>query len=82
MNPGRLIIGLLLIAGVSLSACSKTESDTLVLNDSGVEASRLEDRFGNGFGEKFRADPNSEPEDVKENDVAPVSLNTEPVPVE
>lgn len=82
MNPGRLPIGLLLIVGVSLSACSKSESDTLTVESSGADSGRPEDRFGNGFGEKFRADPNSEPKDVNENDVASVSFNTEPLPVD
>jgi hypothetical protein len=73
---------LLLIAGVSLSACSKPESDTLALNTSGADSGRPEDRFGKGFGEKFRADANSEPKEVEENDVPPVSLTTEPLPVD
>ena len=82
MNPSRLIICLFLGAVVSLSACSKTESDTLAIDGSRADAGPPEDQFGKGFGEKFRADPNSEPKEVKDNDVAPVSLTTEPVPID
>ncbi len=82
MNPGRLLVRLLLIAGVSLSACSKSESDTLTIEPSGVDSGQPEDRFGKGFGEKYRADPNSEPKEVNEADVTPESLTTEPLAVD
>ena len=77
----RLLAGLALVAGVSLSACGqKRDGDPLVL-DAKSDAGRVEDRFGDGFGEAFRAEPNTEPRNVVDSDVKPVSLTTEPVPI-
>jgi hypothetical protein len=68
---------------VSLSACGKNsdDSDTLTVESSGIDTGRPEDRFGKGFGEKFRADPNSEPANVTDGELAPVSDTTEPIPI-
>lgn len=82
MIPSRLLTGVLLIAGTSLSACGKVESNDLALAESADTGGRVEDRFGKEFGKAFRADPNSEPANVSDNDVVPVSLNTEPVPID
>jgi hypothetical protein len=82
MNSGPLLLGLVLIVGVSLSACSKSDDDTLTIEASQAETGRPEDRFGKGFGEKFRADPNSDPAPVKDGDLVPVSETTEPVLIE
>ena len=82
MSSGRFIACLLLIAGVSLSSCSKNkDSDTLTIEPSAADSGRQEDLFGKGFGEKFRADPNSEPTNVNDGDLAPVSETTEPVQI-
>jgi hypothetical protein len=81
MNKTTVLIGLM-IAGASLSACNKkSDGDALVL-DARAEAGGEEDKFGKGFGEKFRADPNSEPADVSDDDVKPISLTTEPEPID
>lgn len=50
-------------------------------NSEGVSSERMEDQFGKGFAEKFRADPNSEPANLQDDDVKPVSMTAEPVPV-
>ncbi len=72
--------GLLIVAaGASLSACGKNGGRDTLAPDSQVESGRVEDQFGKGFGEAFRADPNSEPANVSEDDVKPVSLTAEPV---
>jgi len=72
----------LVLAGAALSACSqKRDGDPLVLKAK-ADTARMEDAFGKGFGEAFRADPNSEPRNVTESDVKPVSLTAEPVPIE
>jgi hypothetical protein len=39
-------------------------------------------RFGKGFDEKSKADPNSEPTPVRDGDVPPLSLTTEPVQID
>lgn len=70
---------LILAAGVSVSACGKNEGRDTVAPESRAESGRVEDQFGKGFGEAFRADPNSEPANVSEDDVKPVSLTAEPV---
>lgn len=41
-----------------------------------------QDKFGKEFGAAMNADPNSEPRDVQEGDLAPVSLTTEPVAID
>lgn len=76
---GPLLLGLFLSVGVSLSACSKSKDDTLAIEASEAETGRPEDRFGKGFGEKFRADSNSDPAPVEEGDLVPVSETAEPV---
>lgn len=82
IRAGRLFC-LIVAAGASLSACHKTnESDAFGASAAEGDSSRPEDRFGKGFGEKFRADPNSEPANVNDNDVKPVSLTAEPEPVD
>lgn len=74
---------LIVAAGASLSACHKAnESDASASSGSGTPGDHPEDRFGKGFGEKFRADPNSEPANVNDNDVKPVDPTAEPEPVD
>jgi hypothetical protein len=80
MSRLTILVGLIL-AGASLSSCNKnSDSDAPVL-DARADAGRQEDKFGKGFGEAFRADPNSEPANVSANDVNPISLTTEPEPI-
>lgn len=80
MNRLTFLVGLI-FAGASLSSCSKnSESDALVL-DAQADSGRAEDKFGEGFGEAFRADPNSEPANVSAGDVVPVSHTAEPEPI-
>lgn len=77
----RTLVGLVLIGG-SLFACSKkSEGDPLFIeprNDLGTN----EDKFGKGFRTAFTADPNSEPRNVQEGDLPPISLTTEPLAVD
>lgn len=83
MIRGKLVIGLLMIAGVSLSSCNRrSESDAPAMANFGSDTGRPEDRFGKGFGEKFRADPNSQPKPVEKSDMPPVSMTTDPLPIE
>lgn len=80
MSRLTILVGLI-FAGASLSSCNKnSDSDALVL-DARADTGRVEDKFGKGFGEAFRADPNSEPANVSANDVNPVSFTTEPEPI-
>lgn len=73
-----VITGLILTAGGSLTACQKkAESDAAGFGASGFEA-RTEDRFGKNFGNASRASPNSEPANVEDGDVIPVSNTAEP----
>ncbi len=87
MNSGLLrpvkITGLILAAGASLSACQKkAESDAAGFDASSVGSTRTEDKFGSNFGNAFRAPANSEPVNVADGDLPPVSNTTEPEPVE
>lgn len=83
MIPSRLTIGLLLIAGASLSSCSgKEEGDAFASSNLSAAIDRSDAPFGKGFEKKFRADPNSDPTEVKNDDLAPVSFTTEPVPID
>jgi len=74
-----VITGLILTAGASLTACQKkAEGDAAGFGVSGSEATRTEDKFGQGFGNASRAPVNSEPATVKDGDVIPVSNTAEP----
>ncbi len=74
-----VITGLILTAGASLPACQKkVESDATGFGASGSEATRTEDRFGKNFGNASRASPNSEPANVEDGDLIPVSNTAEP----
>ena len=83
MIKAGLLFCLIVAAGASLSACHKTnESAASAASGSESYGDHPEDRFGKGFGEKFRADPNSEPTNVNDNDVKPVDPTAEPEPVD
>lgn len=83
MVKSILIFGLAIASGASLCACHREagQGDAFAGSGNGEESGRMEDQFGNGFGEKFRASPNSEPAKVRSDDVKPVSLTAEPLPV-
>ncbi len=76
------ILGLVLIAGGSLSACNKKSENEPLMIESGRESGTTNSKFGKEFGSAFNADPNSEPRNVQEGDLAPVSLTTEPVAID
>ena len=77
-----VIAGLILAAGASLTACQKKAvGDAAGFNVSGAETLRTEDKFGKGFGKAFRAPPNTEPANVSDSDVTPLSRTAEPIPV-
>ena len=79
----KLSFGLILLAGASLTACNKQDaSDAPVPNQATSTARSAEDQFGEGFGNAFRADSNSEPANVSEGDVVPVSQTAEPVQID
>ncbi len=82
-RPG-LVLGLLLLAGVSLSGCGRN-SDSETDNYGQLAPpmnSRVEDgQFGNRFEQASRADPNSEPINVADGDLPPVDPTREPVDV-
>ena len=80
-NARLLLLGLILLTGMSLTACGKKSERDMLVPEAGVESGRVEDTFGEGFGEAFRADSNAEPRNVVDSDVKPVSLTTEPVPI-
>ena len=79
----KLLFGLMLLAGASLTACDKQDaSDASAPNQAASTARSAEDQFGEGFGNAFRADPTSEPSNVTEGDVVPVSQTAEPVQID
>ena len=86
MRPGvakaTTIFSLILITGGSLSACNKKGGDEPLMIEPGRDSGALDSKFGKGFGPASIADPNSEPRNVQDNDVAPVSLTTEPVAID
>ena len=76
------IVWLVSLIGGSLSACHKQADSDAVGNDRlGTETGLTEDKFGRGFGKAFRADPNSEPMNVSDGDMIPVSNTAEPIEV-
>lgn len=73
----------LILAGVLLSSCNnKSDSEAPFAADVGGETANQEDKFGKGFGEAFRADPNSEPANVSQSDVEAVSYTADPEPID
>lgn len=79
----KLALGLILLAGTSLSACSRKSADDVLANDPFAKAAaRPEDQFGKGFGKAFRASPKSEPLNVVDGDLVAVSNTTEPVQID
>ena len=77
------LFGLMLLTGASLTACNKQDaSDALLPDQAASKARHPEDQFGEGFGNAFRAEPNSEPATVDEGDVIPVSQTAEPVQID
>ena len=78
-----MITGLILTAGASLTACQKKAAgDDAGFTMSGSGADQTDTRFGQGFAKASRAPPNSEPANVSDSDVVPVSLTAEPVPID
>lgn len=78
----RRIVSVLFVFAV-LGACSNPEREQEAGSNTmfGPVAAQTEDKFGQGFGKAFRADPNSEPAEVADSDVRPVSLTDEPVEI-
>lgn len=81
MASTTTLIGLALIWG-SLSACGKTSEGDPLMIEPRNEIGTKEDKFGKGFGSAIHADSNSEPREVQEGDLAPVSLTAEPVVID
>lgn len=81
MNRSTISIGFILVAEMSLSACGNKSEDDFSVPASRAESGRVEDQFGKGFGKAFRANPNSEPANVAQGDVIPVSRTAEPVDI-
>ena len=78
-----VIAGLILTAGASLTACQKKAvGDAAGFSVSAAGAVRTEDKFGKGFGNAFRAPPNSQPANVSDNDVIPISRTAEPIKID
>ena len=75
-----LLIALILSSGTSLCACDrKSGNDVLDDDPFAARSTAKENQFGKGFGKASRAAPNSEPVNVAEGDVIPVSNTDEPV---
>lgn len=76
------VVGLMLLIGTSLAACNRNSGDDVPASDPFASSGPQEDQFGKGFGKAFRADPNSTPRVVSDNDVTPVSATAEPVMID
>jgi len=76
------LLCLVLIAGGSLSACNKKSENEPLVIEPGRDRGATDSKFGKEFGSAFNADPNSEPRNVQDDDLPPVSLTTEPVAID
>ncbi|QNM81713.1 hypothetical protein H8M03_06445 [Sphingomonas sabuli] len=66
-----------------LAGCGRQNQTDDSTNDPlAASSSRQEDRFGEGFGTAYRAEPNSEPRNVSDADVTPLSTTTDPIDIE
>ncbi len=82
-RPG-LVLGLLLLAGVSVTGCGRnSDSDSERYGQLAPPASSGagESQFGARFDQAARAAPNSEPMNVVDGDMPPVDPTKEPVEV-
>lgn len=81
-RPG-LVLGLILLAGASLAGCGRNDDGEAPDTDLFANGSEKgQEGFGDTFEQASRASPNSEPIDVGENDLPPVSTTTDPVIVD
>ncbi len=72
-----------MVAGASLSACNRESGDDVLANDPfAARSTAKEDQFVKVFGKAYRAPPNSEPVNVVEGDLPPVSETGEPIAFE
>jgi hypothetical protein len=77
----RALVGTAFI--LSLAACGGGGgggSDTVVQPPTVITTAQ-EDKFGVAFGAAFRAPANSEPANVSDTDIVPVSFTTEPIDI-
>ena len=78
-----LSLVLIAVAGASFTACDKQGANDAPEADAfATMGGKVEDKFGREFGNAHRADPNSEPVEVADGDVPPVSLTSEPVAID
>lgn len=77
MGRGRRRAAGVLVLALLVCACSKTSKVAAAAS----QPTRVEDKFGPGFGTAFRADPNSTPINPTTRDVIPVNPTGEPLPV-
>ena len=75
------MLGLILIAGGSLSACDKKRGSGSLKVEAGRDSGAIHSNFGKKLKTAFNADLNSAPRNVQDSDVAPVSLTIEPVAI-
>ena len=71
------MLGLILIAGGSLSACNKKSGNGSLTVEAGRDLGAIHSIFGKEFKTAFSADLNFAPRNVQDSDVAPVSLTIE-----
>jgi hypothetical protein len=71
-----------MLLGALLSACQQESQTDLAVGNVSTSEPQPEDRFGKGFGQAYRADRNSEPKNVVDGDVVPVSRTAEPIPID
>ena len=80
----QLMLRALIIGGLTtaVAACGGSgSSSSTVIAPPAVLTTAQEDKFGTVFGTDYRAVANSEPASVSDGDIVPVSLTTEPIPV-
>ncbi len=81
-RPG-LVLGLILLAGASLAGCGRNDDGEAPGPDLFADRSEKgQEGFGDTFEKASRASPESEPINVGEDDLPPVSTTTEPVIVD
>lgn len=74
--------GLVMIAGVLLSACHKgADGNAPAVDLFGSRSSKPEAKFGTAFEKSYHADSNAQPVNVSAGDLPPRDPHAEPVPV-
>lgn len=81
ITPSLIRVSLAAGLGLAVSACGGGTSSSSMTAPTAVATTAQEAKFGTKFASDYDAVANSEPANVSDGDIVPVSLTTEPIAV-